>query len=83
MLAEMHREDVVATIRKQYGSVAEFERQSSLPAKSVNEVLRGRPNRRVTDAVNALLENSTKPLQPEHSGSSARKDGAHRLNHAA
>lgn len=68
LLATMHREDVVATIRKRFGSVAAFERKLGLPTKSVNEVLRGRPNARVSDAVETLLADNDP--QTEGSGNS-------------
>jgi lambda repressor-like predicted transcriptional regulator len=64
MIATMHREDVKAGIRKLFGSVAAFERIEGLPTKSVNEVLRGRANARVSKAIEkALLEQATTPKQ--------------------
>lgn len=81
LLDTMHREDVVATIRKRYGSVAAFERELGLPTKSVNEVLRGRANARVSDAVEKLLADNDP--QPECSGYSERSQGAHRLSSTA
>lgn len=50
-LGSMHREDVKAALRKTYGSIFAFERLHDLPRKSVSDVLRGRPNRRVTSAI--------------------------------
>ncbi len=81
LLATMHREDVVAAIRKRFGSVASFERKLGLPTKSVNEVLRGRPNARVSEAVEKLLADND--LQPECSGYSEASTDTHRLNSAA
>lgn len=80
MLATMHKEDVKAAIRKRYGTVAEFERQKGLPAKSVAEILRGRSWRVVTEAVEAALqEDEPSGSQYEHSDNSERAR-AHRLN---
>ncbi|TVV76143.1 helix-turn-helix domain-containing protein [Sphingomonas solaris] len=55
-IGSMHREDVKAALRKTYGSVFEFERLHQLPRKSVSDVLRGRPNQRVTSAIEKVLE---------------------------
>lgn len=79
MIATMHREDVKAGIRKRFGSVAAFERTEGLPTKSVNEVLRGRANARVSRAIeNALRGSAPTPEQPKASarptpGRGARK----------
>lgn len=54
-LGTMHREDVKAALRKSYGSIFAFERQHDLPRKSVSDVLRGRPNSRVTTAIEQVL----------------------------
>lgn len=51
----MHREDVKAALRKSYGSIFAFERAQQLPRKSVSDVLRGRPNQRVTSAIEDAL----------------------------
>ncbi len=53
--ASMHREDVKAALRKTYGSIFAFERQHDLPRKSVSDVLRGRPNSRVTLMIEKVL----------------------------
>jgi lambda repressor-like predicted transcriptional regulator len=55
MFGSMHREDVKAELRKRFGSVAAFERSRNLPAKSVNEILRGRKSARVADAIDDAL----------------------------
>jgi lambda repressor-like predicted transcriptional regulator len=80
----MHPEDVKAGLRKRFGTVANFERASSLPEKSVNDVLRGRPNARVLKAIQEALDTPI-PLNPqsEVSACSEESDGAHRLNRAA
>ncbi|MET0269665.1 MAG: helix-turn-helix domain-containing protein [Sphingomonas sp.] len=51
----MHREDVKAVLRKSYGSIFAFERLHDLPRKSVSDVLRGRPNSRVANAIEKVL----------------------------
>lgn len=80
MLPTMHPEDVKAGIRKRYGTVAEFERAKGLPPKSVTEVLRGRAWKRVSDAIEAALQESLPPLHPsEVSDSSAAAGPTHRL----
>lgn len=84
MLGTMHREDVVATIRKRHGSVAAFERCKGFFPKSVNEVLRGRANAKVRDAIEEILaEASTQGSFPEGSGNSAAPGRTHRLNAGA
>ncbi len=55
-LASMHREDVKAALRKSFGSIFAFERANALPRKSVSDVLRGRPNQRVTSAIEQALD---------------------------
>jgi len=79
----LHREDVLAQIRKEYGSAAAFERAHKFPTKSVNEVLRGRANARVSRAIELLLSNARAPLKPEYSANSAKRSSAHRLNAVA
>ena len=88
LVDEMHREDIVATIRKRYRTVARFERVLSLPVKSVNEVLRGRPNARVRAALEACLAEAvenpvTIPPEPECSGDSEGEGLAHDLDAGA
>lgn len=50
-LTRMHKEDVKASLRKQFGSVAAFERTRNLPEKSVTDLLRGYTSARVRKAV--------------------------------
>lgn len=50
-LANLHPEDIKAALRKQFRSVAAFERSNDLPAKSVSDLLRGRKSARVEKAV--------------------------------
>lgn len=62
-LASMHREDVKAALRKSFGSIFEFERSHDLPRKSVSDVLRGRPNQRVTSAIERALAARETPTE--------------------
>lgn len=83
LLIAMHPEDVKAGIRKRYGSVAEFERAKGLPPKSVTEIFRGRAWKRVSDAVEAALQEDVPPRPlSECSDSSSRFADAHRLSGA-
>lgn len=83
MLPAMHPEDVKAGLRKRYGTVAAFERKKGLPPKSVTEVLRGRAWRRVSDAVEAALqENEPSTRQSEGSDNSGGFAETHRLSGA-
>lgn len=52
---ETHGEDIKASIRKKYRSVAHFERQHGLPTKSVTDYLRGRASRRVAAAIWSVI----------------------------
>jgi lambda repressor-like predicted transcriptional regulator len=54
-IATMHPEDIKAGLRKRFGTIVSFERAKGLPDKSVNDVLRGRPNARVTKAIEDAL----------------------------
>lgn len=80
-LARMHPEDVKAGLRKQFGSVAAFEHAKELPAKSVHDVLRGRPNKRVREAIEkALTTPRAKSSESDFSDSSDHQKLAHRIN---
>lgn len=57
----LHREEVKARIRMAYGSTLKFERDHGLPVRSVADVLRGRPNERVSQAMNAFLQGKLPP----------------------
>ena len=76
-LAQLHREDVKAAIRKRFGSVAAFERAYKLPEKSVTDVLRGQKSARVEAAVLEVIEGGSQSEGSEHSSDPA---DAHRLN---
>lgn len=83
-LATMHPEDVKASIRKRFGTVAAFERENGLPEKSVSDVLRGRLSARVIHALEEALSNpSPQPRQSEVSDCSAAGLKTHRLNAGA
>lgn len=79
-IATMHPEDIKAALRKRFGTIVAFERAKSLPHQSVTDVLRGRPNARVVEAIEDALETPT-PDEPQSSFTdcSANDDGAHRL----
>lgn len=74
MALDMHPEDVKAELRKRFGTVFDFEDKAGLPRKSVSDFLRGRPNRRVSDAIVAALAT----LADKSDGSAAERD-SHRL----
>lgn len=83
MLPAMHPEDVKAGLRKRFGTIAAFEQAKGLPVKSVNDVLRGRPNARVAKAVADALNTPEPPLsQSDCSDDSAEYADAHRLSGA-
>lgn len=67
MLATQHPEDIKAALRKRYRSVAAFEREKGLPAKSVTEVLRGRKSARVSTAIEAALIEPLPQVENENS----------------
>ncbi|WCT75443.1 hypothetical protein PQ455_10545 [Sphingomonas naphthae] len=76
----MHREDVKAGLRKRFGTIAAFERARSLPPKSVNDVLRGSTNARVTEAIEKALTEPLAPTnRPDFSGCSADAELSHRI----
>lgn len=51
----MHKEDVKAGLRKQFGTITAFEKASGLPRGSVHEVLRNRRWAKVERAIEAAL----------------------------
>jgi Ner family transcriptional regulator len=59
-----HPEDVKADLRKRFGSIAAFERQSGLPERSVKDVLRGKSRPRVAHAIADALEVHVRYLFP-------------------
>lgn len=57
MLTEItHPEDIKAAIRKRHGSLRAFHEAKGLPKRAVSDMLRGRPSRRVTEAVEQVLQ---------------------------
>ena len=58
----MHPEDIKAAIRKRFGSLKAFEEHEGLPRKAVTDILRGRSNRRVSDAIRRLLAEDAQPM---------------------
>lgn len=83
-LATMHPEDVKAALRKQFGTVRDFERANALPRNSVSDLLRGKASARVANAIESALDvfNPDAP-QSDLSDSNANGAGTHRLISAA
>ena len=82
MLQTIHPEDVKSALRKAFGSVFEFERRHDLPKKSVSDVLRGRPNKRVSNLLEAFLSVKA-DSSADKSDVSADDTHAHRQNSEA
>lgn len=71
----------MAVLRRRFGSAFEFERARGLPARSVSDVLRGRPNSRITKAIEQeLTNNHSAESQSDLSDSSDHQKLAHRIN---
>lgn len=51
-----HPEDIKAAIRKRYGSVRAFIAAHDLPTTGVSDIFRGRTSKRVTDAIEQVLQ---------------------------
>lgn len=83
MLDTMHREDIKAAIRKEYGSVTAFEMAFDLPSKSVCDFLRGRKSKRVFDAVEKVVKATRIPIKSDTSDGSSKMRPTHRLNRRA
>jgi lambda repressor-like predicted transcriptional regulator len=60
----MHKERIKAEIRIKHGSLREFERARGLPARSVEDVLRGRAVRQTADAIAEFMGTSITALFP-------------------
>ena len=56
LIRTKHPEDIKAAIRKRYGSVKAFVDAQGLPPTSVSDLFRGRVSRRVTEAVEEVLQ---------------------------
>jgi lambda repressor-like predicted transcriptional regulator len=74
-LADMHPEDIKASIRKQFGTIRNFELSRDLPRGSVHEVLRRRRWARIERAIESVISAS-----PSEKTDSKRKTGAHGLS---
>jgi lambda repressor-like predicted transcriptional regulator len=55
----MHKEDIKAAIRKQYGTLSAFEASKQLPCGSMKDVLRGRA---VAQTEKAIADELNQPL---------------------
>ena len=65
MFEGWHPADVKAAIKKRYGSMREFERKLGLPAKSGDDVLRGRRNSRTANAIRTVLAEALGPTNAD------------------
>lgn len=74
-LDRMHPEDVKASLRKKYGTVARFIEAHDLPATGVSDVLRGRPSKRVCDAIEEVLQEQAKSIKLDSSANSKPPHG--------
>lgn len=83
-LSRMHPEDVKAALRKRFASVSAFERRFNLPAKSVNDLLRGRASARVENAVKSVIARPISDFsKSEYSDNSENCVRVHRQNSEA
>lgn len=81
--ADLHPEDVKATIRKRFKTLNNFERLWGLPHNSVNGLLRGKPSKRVGAAIDAVLAIDgpfPEARQSQKPDSSRTGRAAHRIN---
>lgn len=76
-LAQMHREDIKAELRKRYGTIRQFEIDHDLSRGAVHEVLRNRRWAKVERAIEQAL--GVDPTLSEKTDSS-RKAETHRLS---
>lgn len=74
-LADMHPEDIKASIRKRFGTIRNFELSRNLPKGSVHEVLRRRRWARIERAIESVISAS-----PSEKTDSKRKTVAHGLS---
>ncbi|MDB5432387.1 MAG: sugar fermentation stimulation protein [Caulobacter sp.] len=87
---QLHREDIKAALRKQYGSMSAFEEQRGLPTGSAKDVLRGRAVRQTAVAIADVLKMPVHEVFPGRYrdqstkvDSTSHSDGTHRLNERA
>jgi lambda repressor-like predicted transcriptional regulator len=78
MANAFHPEDIKAEIRKRYRTVAAFERQLQLPARSVKDVLRGKSRPRIALAISTELGIAVHKLFPDR----FTETGAHIRNYS-
>ena len=74
-LADIHPEDIKASIRKQFGTVRNFELAYDLPNGSVHEVLRRRRWARIERAIESVIS-----VSPSEKTDSRQAAGTHRLS---
>lgn len=87
----LHREDIKAAIRKEYGSLLAFEQALGLPVNSVTDVLRGRAVAQTRRAIAELLKMppdklftfKRRPRSSIKADDNAGDATAHRLNQEA
>lgn len=77
LLAQMHREDIKAALRKRYGTIRQFEIDHDLSRGAVHEVLRNRRWAKVERAIARALD---VPESQSEKTDSKRKTGAHGLS---
>ncbi len=85
----MHKEQIKGVIRMRFGTLTAFETKQGLPAGSVKDVLRGRSNARVENAIATTVKSTVQELFPRRYlrddsstkvDNSAPKRAAHRLS---
>jgi lambda repressor-like predicted transcriptional regulator len=64
MANRVHPEDIKSAIRKQFRSIAAFERYYGLPERSVKDVMRGRSRPKVAHAIANVLGVSVQDIAP-------------------
>lgn len=64
MADALHKEDIKAELRKQFGSLLKFEKKAGRPSGSVKDVLRGRASSETEEAIAAALKEPLHRLFP-------------------
>lgn len=77
----VHKHDIVAAIRKRYGSVPAFEREKGLSRRSVSDVLRDRTSRKTQEAVAAEVGHTVESLFYGKSSALADISGTRKRTH--
>ena len=75
----LQREKIKFELRSKFGSVFSFEDTVGLPRKSVSDFLRGKPNRRVGEAIDKAVGLP----KSDKSADSSNDDAPHRINAGA